>query len=286
MKRVVIIAAAILMLVSLAACQEREVTGSYGTDVATGRVITTGDLEGSSPAGIDVRVVGTGMVTTLDASGRFSFVGVPESGATLHFTRNDGVDATYQMNGVEREAEIVLSKRQASKSRRRGVGHPGAEIEGIIQTAGETSITVLGGNGTEYVIALTETTVIRHGNQILTWEDLGEGDRVHVKATLGEDGSLTAVEVKLQNGNGNGEGVGHPGVEIEGLIQTASETSITVITGNGTVYDIALTPDTIIRKGNTTLTWEALVENARVHVKATVGEDESLTAVEVKLQKS
>ena len=41
------------------------------------------------------------------------------------------------------------------------------------------------------------TTVIRKGNQTLAATDLKVGDRVHVKASVNDDGSLTAFEIML-----------------------------------------------------------------------------------------
>jgi hypothetical protein len=47
--------------------------------------------------------------------------------------------------------------------------------------------------------AITPSTVIRKGDQTLTWDKLNEGDRVHVKASVNADSSLTATEIMLQN---------------------------------------------------------------------------------------
>ena len=81
---------------------------------------------------------------------------------------------------------------------------------------------------------------------------------------------------------GNGRAIGHPGQEAEGTVVSFDGTLLTVAGGSGTEWEFTVTEETIIRKGNLTLDSSALVEGARLHVKASL--DEARTAVEIKLR--
>src|SRR6476619_3087104 len=84
----------IVVAMALVSCNRHEstITGTYGQRVVSGQVVMASGVADSSPAGVEVSVVGTGMSVTLAADGRFTFVGVPD-GAELSFRRADGIDA-------------------------------------------------------------------------------------------------------------------------------------------------------------------------------------------------
>ena len=125
--------------------------------------------------------------------------------------------------------------------------------------------------------------MIRKGNTTFTPADLKAGDRVHVKASVGADGLLTAFEIMLQNGDTSGDG--GQTKELEGLITAVSDTSITVMNASTAKPETAaITKSTIIRKGNTPLTAKDLKVGDRVHVKTTTNADGTLTATEIMLQ--
>lgn len=72
------------------------------------------------------------------------------------------------------------------------------ELEGKILEISAESITVDAAGKGPTTAAITEETVIRKGNRVLSADDLKAGDRVHVKAEeAGEE--LIAREIKLQN---------------------------------------------------------------------------------------
>lgn len=79
-------------------------------------------------------------------------------------------------------------------------------------------------------------------------------------------------------GRGSGEAF-----QFEGTIRSATAASIVVFTSKKEEVTIALTPETVIRKGNQTLTAADLVVGVRVHVKARKA-GEAYSAIEVKLQ--
>ena len=73
-----------------------------------------------------------------------------------------------------------------------------AEIEGLIAGIAGLSLTVNG-----QTVLVPDTAVIRHGSRAILFAELQVGDRVHVKASKLQDGTLEATEVKVQNPVGN-----------------------------------------------------------------------------------
>lgn len=91
--------------------------------------------------------------------------------------------------------------------------------------------------------------------------------------------AATAKKSRRRSGGKGGEKV-H---EFEGLIRSATADSIVVYTSHKVDVTIALTPDTIIRHGQTILTAADLLVDTRVHVKARLAND-AYTAVLVIVQ--
>jgi len=182
-----------------------------GPSALTGQVITTGDLAGASAAGISVTC--SGQVSVTDAAGRFAFASISSESSgqisalstgtyNMRFTRSDGINAAGSISSSASNVMVYLHKSQASivdsGSTPNGGGET-KELEGPITAVSATSITVNNAStGGPVTAAITNSTVIRHGNTSLTWKDLHIGDRVHVK-TSGSGTSLTATEIMLQN---------------------------------------------------------------------------------------
>jgi co-chaperonin GroES (HSP10) len=285
----------VILLPLLGACrgEENSVTGPATADrVLSGQVVLVGDLSGASPSGINVTALGqlafkgiagrsalTDKGTVTDASGRFSFTGLSSGNVQLAFSRPDGINASVTVSGSAATVVVELQKKQATI---RGAGQSTRELEGLITAISATSITVNDASSGPQTAAITPTTVIRKGNTTLTPADLKVGDRVHVKASVGPDGMLTAFEIMLQNGETTGGGQTK---ELEGLITAVSGTSITVMNASTAKPETAaITMSTIIRKGNTTLTPADLKVGDRVHVKTITNPDDTLTATEIILQ--
>lgn len=293
MKRTSIFIVVTVVLTSLlSGCRhENSVTGPpMGTGVLSGQVVPVGDLAGASPAGINVTC--SGQVAVTDAAGRFAFTGLSANSVQafavfsagdvqLTFSRADGINASGAVSADASSVVVHLQKTQASIL---VTGQSKREIEGLITAISSTSITVNDASTHGPVTAaITSSTVIRKGNQTMSAGDLKVGDRVHVKASVNSDGSLTAFEIMFQEG-GDGNGGGQTR-ELEGLITAVSATSITVNNAStGGPVTAAITSSTVIRKGNTRLTPDDLKVGDRVHVKTTANADGSLTATEIMLQ--
>ncbi len=292
MKRTSIFMAVAVVLTSLlSGCRhENSVTGPpMGTGVLSGEVVPVGDLAGASPAGINVTC--SGQVAVTDGAGRFAFTGlsansvqafavVSAGNVQLSFSRADGINASGTVSADASSVVVHLQKTQASIF---VTGQSKREIEGLITAISSRSITVNDASTHGPVTAaITSSTVIRKGNQTMSAGDLKVGDRVHVKASVNSDSSLTAFEIMFQEG---GDGNGGQTRELEGPITAVSATSITVNNAStGEPVTAAITSSTAIRKGNTSLTPKDLKVGDRVHVKTTANADGSLTATEIMLQ--
>ena len=289
----ILVAVALAITSLLAGCHGESVTGPpAGNHTLTGQVVPVGDLAGSSPAGITVTC--SGQVGTTDAAGRFAFNGL--AGATgqytilstgfasgnlqLNFSRADGISASGSVSADAASVVVNLQKKQAAIV---VTGLSKREIEGLITLISPTSITVNDASSGGPVIAMiTTSTVIRKGNQTLTADKLNIGDRVHVKASVNADSTLTAFEIMLQQSGGTG---GAQTQELEGPITEVSGTSITVDNAStGGPVTAMITGSTVIRKGNQTLTADMLNVGDQVHVKTVANGDGTLTATEIMLQ--
>lgn len=288
---------ALILVPLLVGCSngENSVTGpSGGARSLEGQVVPVGDLSGASPGGITVTaqaqmaVTGAAGRSTLvdrmvvtDAAGRFSLTGLSNGNVQLAFSRGDGIGASATVGAGMATVVVELQKRQATVHDAGATGQT-MELEGPITAVSGASITVLNASTAKpETAAITPATVIRKGNTTLAASDLKVGDRVHVKTMANTDGTLTALEIMLQDDGTTGGQT----KELEGLITAVSDTSITVMNASTARPETAaITKSTVIRKGNSTLTAKDLKAGDRVHVKTTANTDGTLTATEILLQ--
>lgn len=275
-------------MIAVLGCQETaRITGSVGERQLVGTIVPTGDLEGSDPSGIRVRVQDEGVEAVVSDGGSFVMTGLPDGVVVLQFLRaEDGINASLQVAPGVTQVTVELERGRAS-TRRRGARAPRLQLEGLITAISTDSITVADASRKiDVTCAIDEDTVIRKGYRQLTTDDLAVGDRVHVRAEPKPDETLRAEEVKLQEGEDDGDD-DEPKptkMELEGLILAISPDAITVMDASTGEQTAAINEDTVIRKGKDQLTVDDLKAGDRVHVKAKVEDDESLTAEEIKLQ--
>lgn len=277
----------VLVLIAVAACRRESssITGSYGGGFLSGAVVLNG-IEGS-PEGVEVSVRDTGMVMTLAADGRFSFANVPQN-AILDFRRADGIQASLAIapNGSKGSLIVDLARSRAGASSGRGnKTRDKREFEGVIRTASADSIIIFTSHQEEVGIGLTDDTVIRKGNQILTAADLVADMRVHVRARKVVEGYIAQQIIVQEGEDDDGEDEEPPSLrQYEGTVVTASATALVINDSHRNEVTFAITPETIIRKGNATVAAADLLPGQRVHVKAEVAADGAATAVQVVLQ--
>ena len=290
-------AATLILIPLLVGCSNGEdsMTGpSTGGRSLQGQVVPVADLAGASPGGITVTAQAQMAVTgaagrsslvdrtvVTDAAGRFSLTGLSSGNVQLAFSRGDGIGASAIVGAGMAAVVVELQKKQATVHDAGTTGQT-KELEGPITAVSDASITVLNASTAKpETAAITPDTVIRKGNTTLAASGLKIGDRVHVKTTANTDGTLTAIEIMLQND----ETTGGQTKELEGPITAVSDASITVMNASTARPETAaITPSTIIRKGNTHLAPKDLKVGDRVHVKTTTNVDGTLTATEILLQ--
>ncbi|HVT02691.1 MAG TPA: DUF5666 domain-containing protein [Thermoanaerobaculia bacterium] len=263
-------------------CSNRSesVTGVNGTTFMSGKVHLSGELSGSRADGIEVRIVGTPLVAVTDADGNFSFGAAPEGTIELSLTRiSDGIDALVRVN-AQPAVTVELEKKHPKPPKTKTT-----ELEGVVTAVSSSSITLDDARThAPATAAITSMTVIRKGDHAVTSADIKVGAQVHVKATIDSANKLTATEIIVQD-DGKGDDESPDARELEGTITSVSASMITV-TDNHTHGNVtaAITAQTIIKKGNTTIAATDLVAGQHVHVRATEAADHSLTATEIKVQ--
>jgi hypothetical protein len=287
MKRQSVFALAAVAWFVLGGCYGHEratLTGAYGSAVVTGEVVMS---EGVSPAGVEVSVKGTGMTVLLAADGQFAFAGVPEEAELVFQRASDGIDATMRLQSASGHVIVNLAQTSAKPGRRRAAGSKIYEFEGIITSASATEIVMDSSRQPGVVIAVTPTTVIRHGDTPMTAADLVAGMRIHVKALKVGEG-FSAVSIMVQNDGQDGDDGGEAPVvrEYEGTVVSASATSLTITSSKKTEETFVLDAATVIRKGNTPVVAADIQPGWRVHVKASTGADGTKTATLVIVQKN
>ncbi|HEX9163880.1 MAG TPA: DUF5666 domain-containing protein [Thermoanaerobaculia bacterium] len=275
---------AVAALALLVSCNKHEssLTGSYGQRVVSGQVVMASDMTNSSPAGVAVSVIGTGMSATLSADGRFTFVGVPDK-AELSFQRADGINARMPVTSNSMNIELN-SHGGSSKHRGASAQDPqkSTQIEGVIDSVAADSITVIDSHKNSVQVAIDSSTLIRGEDKTLALTDLKKGDRVHVKAVM-KNNVLTALQVNVQEPENEDEH-NNQQQEIKGTVAAVNGTTLTVTpAGGGSNVDITLTPTTMIRKGNQTITAADLKKGDVVEVKASMVNN-TLTASQVNVE--
>lgn len=284
-----------LTVVALAACQGSEtasLTGGYGSGVISGQVVMA--QSGSSPAGVEVSVRGTGQSLVLGADGQFSFAALPE-GAELAFRRaTDSIAATYKLDQVSGHVVIELAQTTARKSggRRRasGTGPKVEEFEGVVRSATAEQLVVFTSKQVEVTIALTPETLIRKGKTTLTAADLLVDTRVHVKAQKNNDAYralLVIVQNQKSDDDDSSDDDSSSSREYEGLVRSVTATQLVVFDSHQREVTFVLDAQTVIRKGNATVAATDIQIGTRVHVKATSSADGlTHTATRVTIQKT
>lgn len=275
---------ALMLVLALGACRNREnaVTSSYGTGVITGDVFLA---DGTTPAGIEVNVAGTGMRSTVADDGRFLFAGVPEN-ASLHFSRGaDGIDARLPLTTTSGHITVEVSASSSAGRRRAAPGPKMKEHEGIVRSVSETELVVFTSHKVEVTFALTPQTVIRKGREMLDPEDLKVGDRVHVKA-MDVSGVLTASLVILQNPEDDDDDDGDRGstATANGHVKSLGDMELVVLRSNGDEKTVQVTSDTRIKKYGQTISFSDIKVGNKVECMGTKVGENTINAIQIVVQ--
>lgn len=136
------------------------------------------------------------------------------------------------------------------------------EIVGVIKSVSPTELVITDAQQHDTTVELTDHTIIRHGDQMLTAGHLKIGDQVEVKAVQAGT-MINALIVKVEQDEPQL-------LEINGTIKSASATEIVVTDAQGNDTTVEITDTTMIRKNGNAATAADLMMGDRVEVKAMV----------------
>jgi Domain of unknown function (DUF5666) len=275
---------AILFVVITAGCRDREtpITGATGANVLEGTVVMSGARAGSSPAGIQVRVLATGMATQVSESGRFLFAGVPDH-VELSLTRDDGIDLTYT---VQTTARPLVVKVDGQSGRRRGVAHL-EQYEGLIKEVSATSITITDSHRGDVVFVITDQTIIRKGNQTVAATDLLAGQRVHVSSRTDDQSRHLAVEIKLQDENADDDSGDHdqtPTVTANGTVAKVNADSLVVHRHEGDDVTVNVDSKTVIHRQGQTIMLSDIKVGDRIEAEGKSVDASTILAAKIQIE--
>jgi len=125
---------------------------------------------------------------------------------------------------------------------------PVAEYEGVIKTAGTTSIVVTTSHKTDVTFQITSATVIRKGDTTVDASTLAAGDQVHVKATSANNVNTALIIIVQQPDSSESPDDSLSVVTANGVVTKVGTDSIDVHRANGTDATVKVTDGTVIKK--------------------------------------
>lgn len=134
------------------------------------------------------------------------------------------------------------------------------QYEGTVRSASATELVVFTSHREEVTFVLNGATVIRKGNTAIAAADILVGTRVHVKATVAEDGTATATSVWVQNTRVE--------VSLEGIVASVGPSSLVVTTAGGDVT-VQVSASTLIRRSGKKISLSAIQSGQTVEVEGT-----------------
>lgn len=181
--------------------------------VRTGAGLLADSNGASAAAGLTVQIVGTGMSTTVGATGQFTFTGVPAGPVQLNFS-GPGVNASVTLTPVSNSQTITITVRvngttatveDESNDDNNGESEVNGIISGLTGTASSFQFMV----GSRQVKGDSQTQFFGDGDKPDTFANLKDGVRVEVKGTL-KDSFVYANRIHIndgsdENGNNNGD---------------------------------------------------------------------------------
>jgi hypothetical protein len=99
-----------------------------------------------------------------------------------------------------------------------------------------------------------------------------------VKAQRNADGTLLAIDIKVENEDGEQDTE-----EVQGVVTEVTPTSMTVKTEEGHSVTVAITADTVVKKGDQTAAVADIKVGQKVEIKATRNPDGTFTATSIKI---
>jgi hypothetical protein len=279
----------VLLTALAAACSKSDSTPTSpeGSASLTGTVIAgvgPGGLRAqASPVGLSnvtVKVMQTGASAVTDASGSFTISRVPTGPIDLSFERPD-VHAQGNVTVPSAAPLQVTVSIVGNKAVITPRGHAGAEIEGLVtsvDTAG-SSLVVSDERLGSVTVHVTALTVIRHGQTPVALASIAAGNRVHVKAMQGADGTYTATDVNVQSQGAGGNN------EVTGSVVSVDAVAKTfVVTTSSGMVTVATDASTTFKKNGVAATFGDVAAGVMVDVEGTTQGSGVFLAKEVEIE--
>jgi hypothetical protein len=215
----------VLLLVSLTGCgADQTLTGVVGSQRIEGEVAFRPGA--ALAADVEVRVLGTGIVTTTDSRGRFVLNGVPSGELTVRFIRDDGVDERVEINTPLKRRMIVALRTPASETASAAPSITGDErivLSGVITLREPAALTIDTWNGVSFRLPVDASTPIASGGRRIPAEALRVGDNIEVSGLALGVTTISPVQITKLD-------AGHPPVIIRGTIASLSQQQMIVQT--------------------------------------------------------
>lgn len=160
-----------------------------------------------------------------------------------------------------------------------GSEHDLLQIHGIVSGVAGSVLTITKKDGTSVSLTIDAQTIIKIDDHAGTVADLVAGVRVAVAARANADGSLTAIVIRIETEDEDDEYV-----EIEGVIASKTDTSITVTTEDDGDVTVGVVPDTVIRKDGAEATLADLQVGDEVEIKAESDAGGALVALSIRVE--
>jgi hypothetical protein len=148
------------------------------------------------------------------------------------------------------------------------------EIVGIVTQISATSMTVQTSRDTRDVL-INSATVVRLDGHASSISAIAVGDKVEVHAQRNSDGTSTALVIDAES---------HPHIGLEGVVKSASATSLTITTANNGDVVVNLTADTHFFVNGQKATAADIHTGDHVEVEAQEQTDKTLNALVVTVE--
>jgi hypothetical protein len=189
-----------LLLAGLAAALAAAGCGGSGAvtapeeALATGAAVLQGTVMGSQ-SGLQVGVVGTPLVASVDDEGQFALARVPAGTVTLRL-EGAGIDARVAVPGLQ-DGQVTSIKVQLAGGSAQLAGTPNCAptaetfFSGMLESIAGTRLVVSG-----RAVEAGPSVKVWRGDRRATFDSLQVGDKVKVWGTLRGDGVVVAEEIQ------------------------------------------------------------------------------------------
>lgn len=161
---------------------------------------------------------------------------------------------------------------------------PAAEYEGVIKTAGTSSIVVTTSHKTDVTFQITDATVIRQGDTTVDASTLAAGNQVHVKATSANNVNTALIIIVQQPDDSEGADDPLSVLTANGTVTSVGTDSITVHRANGTDATVKVTDGTRIKKNGQTIHLADIKVGDHVEALGTAVDPTTIAALQIEVE--